>query len=100
MAMKTPESREKAAIKKYLDDIGAWHFSPFMKGYGKTGVPDIIACVRLRTGGWFVAIEVKREGKEPTKLQVYRMTEIIKAGGFALAGTADVVIPQIERLRA
>ena len=63
--MKTPESYEKADIKKYLDSIGAWHFSPYMAGFGKAGVPDIVFCYQGRFG----AIEVKREGKTPTKLQ-------------------------------
>ena len=92
--MKSPEGHEKAAIKKYLVSIGAWFFSPFMSGYGKSGVPDIVACVN----GRFVSIEVKREGKEPTKLQDTRMAEIRKAGGYAVWGTAERVIPQLRRL--
>lgn len=92
--MRSPEGHEKAAIDKYLDSIDCWHFRPFMSGYGKAGVPDIVACIN----GRFVSIEVKREGKEPTKLQDTRMDEIRKAGGYAVWGTAERVIPQLRRL--
>ena len=91
--MRTPEAKEKDKICKYLDSIGAWHFRPFMSGYGKSGVPDIIACI----AGTFWSIEVKREGKVPTERQYFRMQEIRKAGGMAPAGTAAVVIPAIEK---
>lgn len=90
--MKTPESYEKDEIKLYLETIGAWHFSPYMAGFGKAGVPDIIACI----DGCFWGIEVKRPGKEPTPRQTLRMNEIEKAGGFSVAGTAEVVIAYIK----
>lgn len=90
--MKTPEGYEKDDICKYLDEIGAWHFRPYMAGFGKSGVADIIACI----DGIFWSIEVKREGKEPTPRQLARMDEIEKAGGFACAGTAERVIAYIK----
>lgn len=90
--MKSPESYEKDAICKYLDEIGAWYFKPFMSGYGKAGVPDIIACWR----GKFLAIEVKREGKEPTVLQARMLREIEASGGAAFWGTAEKVISEIK----
>ena len=90
--MRTPESYEKEKIKKYLRSIGAWFFLPYMAGFGKGGVSDIIACI----DGVFWAIEVKREGKEPTKRQELRMQEVRAAGGWATAGTAKKVIATIE----
>ena len=90
--MKTPESYEKKAIKSYLDRIGAWHCCPYMAGFGKAGVPDILACYR----GHFLAIEVKREGKRPTPLQTKRMAEILECYGVVMWGTADKVIKEIE----
>jgi Holliday junction resolvase len=93
--MKTPESHEKAEIKKYLDSIGAWYFLPYMAGFGKAGVPDICACIK----GEFWGIEVKREGKEPTRLQRTRMEEIEQAGGYSTAGTAEMVIREIKAVR-
>lgn len=91
--MKTLESYEKDSIKKFLSTLECWHFSPYMAGFGKNGVPDIVGCYKGRLFG----IEVKREGKKPTPIQERRMAEICKAGGWAVAGTADVVI---ERFRA
>ena len=91
--MKTPESYEKDEIKKYLVSIGAWYFCPFMAGFGKAGVPDIIACIN----GKFVSIEVKREGKQPTKLQTARANEIYAAGGVAVWGTAKKVIAHLNQ---
>jgi len=46
------------------------------------GVPDIICCVH----GFFIAIEVKAEGKKntATKLQKRHQLDVIKAGGIAL----------------
>ena len=90
--MKSPEKYEKDDLKKYLDSIGAWHFSPFMAGFGKSGVPDIVFCYR----GRFAAIEVKREGKKPTKLQDLRIAEVHNAGGIAFWGTAEKVIREIK----
>ena len=93
--MKTPESYEKDDIKKYLDKGKPilWYFSPYMAGYGSSGVPDIIGCHRFKG---FFAIEVKRSGKTPTVLQNRRMMEIYKAGGRTFWGTADKVIPEFE----
>jgi len=93
--MRTPEGYEKDKIKKHLAFIGAWFCLPYMAGFGKSGVPDILVCYR----GAFVSIEVKREGKKPTVLQQRRMEEISSAGGYALWGTADKVIAAIEHLR-
>ena len=92
--MHGPEYYEKKAIKKYLESICAWHFSPYMAGFGKSGVPDIVACIN----GKFVSIEVKREGKEPTALQWQRMAEIDLAGGVSVWGTAARVIPILKKL--
>ena len=92
--MLTPEGHEKKEIKKYLDSIGAWYFCPYMAGMGKSGVPDIIACIV----GHFVGIEVKREGKRPTKLQMRRIAEIQQARGSAFAGTAADVIDSLQNV--
>ena len=94
--MHGPEYYEKQAIKKYLESICAWYFCPYMAGFGKSGVPDIVACIN----GRFVSIEVKREGKEPTTLQWQRIAEIDLVGGVAIWGTATRVIPLLKKLHA
>jgi Holliday junction resolvase len=93
--MKTPEGYEKDEIKTYLKGLGCFFFSPYMAGFGKSGVPDIVACIE----GRFWGIEVKREGKVPTTIQKRRMAEIEEAGGLVVAGTAEVVIRTIETWR-
>lgn len=102
--MKTPEGYEKDDICKYLDKIGAWYFRPFMSGYGKSGVADIIACVPIlitpdmvgKTIGVFTSLEVKREGKQPTELQKLRIKEIQKVRGVALWGIAAKIIGELH----
>lgn len=90
--MRMPEAKEKDKICAFLKSIGAWYFRPYMAGFGKRGVPDIIACIDGRLWG----IEVKQAGLMPTKLQMARMQEIRQAGGRAVAGCAETVIHVIE----
>jgi len=89
--MKTPEAYEKDEIAKFFKSLGGecWSYRPFMKGFGKNGVPDFVGVYK----GRFISVEVKREGAKPTPIQERRMAEIRKAGGWTVAGTADVVIP-------
>lgn len=91
--MRTPESYEKADIDKFLAEHACYVCTPTTGGYGKSGVPDRIGCYK----GRLFAIEVKREGKEPTPLQWKRIREIEAAGGKAFWGTAARVIPEIEQ---
>lgn len=78
MAM-TPEGKVKAKLKKTLDEMGIWHFSPFQAGMGRAGIPDIIACYN----GLFVAFECKANGGKPTALQQREIDAIRKAKGLA-----------------
>ena len=43
--MKTPEHWEKDELKRYLVSIGAFYFLTFAPGFGKSGLPDIVACI-------------------------------------------------------
>ncbi len=99
--MKTPESKEKAKICAYLDSIGAWYCKPATYGFGKSGTPDIIACVTSSEFlyGRFIAIEVKREGKEPKPLQQARIAAIEYAGGVPFWGTAEKVITEMKNYK-
>ena len=76
----TPEGKVKKRVKKILDDIGAYHFSPMTAGYGRSGVPDIIACVK----GKFIGIECKAGKNEPTLLQKHNMKLINQSGGLSI----------------
>ena len=50
------EKQVENKIKKWLEQNNHWYFKVHGGAFQKTGVPDIIACVK----GKFVAIEVKR----------------------------------------
>jgi hypothetical protein len=90
--MRTPESYEKAEIDQFLVSIGAYVVKPTSSGYGASGHADRLVCIE----GVFWAIEVKREGKGPTPLQLQRIAEVHAAGGQATWGTAQKVIPEIK----
>lgn len=94
--MRTPEGHEKKEIDVYLESIGACVFKPTTGGFGASGCPDRLVCI----DGIFWGIEVKREGKEPTKLQWNRIHAIqTVGGGMAVWGTAKKVIEAIEAWR-
>lgn len=79
MGSLTPEGKRKKQVTAVLKDIGAYYFSPMTHGFGKSGVPDIVACIN----GTFVGIEVKAdETKKPTALQVHNGELILQAGGL------------------
>ena len=81
----TPEAKVKKQVKKILDDLGAYHFSPMMDGYGKSGVPDIIACYK----GKFIAIECKAGKNTPTLLQLRNIENIKRNNGLAIVVNED-----------
>ena len=76
----TPEGKVKAKVKKVLDELGAYHFSPMMTGFGHSGVPDIIACYK----GMFLGIECKSGKNVPTLLQENNMARIRHSGGYTI----------------
>lgn len=79
--MATPEGRMKTKVTRMLKSFGedVWYFYPGNNGFGKSGVPDIIACAH----GVFFGIEVKAdETKTATKLQELQGSRIERAGGY------------------
>lgn len=77
--MTTPESKVKKAVCKILDKYGVYYFFPATHGFGRSGVPDIIACYNSE----FVAIECKSGTNKPTALQERELKRIRHAGGVA-----------------
>jgi Holliday junction resolvase len=75
----TPEKKVKETVKKTLDAMGIWHFSPYQAGMGRAGIPDIIACYK----GMFVAIECKAGKNTTTALQEREIDAIRRAKGLA-----------------
>lgn len=77
---KTPEKIVKDNVVATLKDAGAYYFFPATHGYGRSGVPDIVACVN----GHFLAVECKAGTNKPTALQVREIENIRLAGGMAV----------------
>ena len=76
----TPEKKVKDAVKKILNAHSAYYFSPVTGGFGTSGVPDIIACIK----GKFVGIETKAGKGKPTALQEKNLMNIMNTGGIAI----------------
>ena len=76
----TPEAKVKKQVKKILDDLGVYHFSPLTSGYGRSGVPDIIVCYK----GKFIGIECKAGKGKLTALQERNIKQIKHNQGLAI----------------
>ena len=76
----TPERKVKTKVTNILREYGAYYFYPLTGGFGKSGVPDIIACYR----GRFIGIECKAGTRRPTNLQEKNLEDINRNGGVAL----------------
>ena len=78
----TPEGKVKAKVIRLIKAHGsdAWYYTPATRGMGRSGIPDILMCLK----GVFIAVEVKRDIKhKPTKLQEHELWKIQKSGGWA-----------------
>lgn len=76
----TPEKKVKDKVKAVLESEGVYYFMPATHGYGRSGVPDIVACVN----GLFLAIETKANGGKPTALQIREIETIRRNSGVAV----------------
>jgi Holliday junction resolvase len=83
----TPEAKVKAKVVKQLQALGAYYFSPVTGGYGRSGVPDIVACIN----GRFVGIECKAGKGVTTALQDKNLEAIRQNGGKAFVLNEDNV---------
>lgn len=82
MARATPEGKVKTLVTKLLMQHNVYYTYTVTGGFGRSGVPDIIACVN----GHFLAIEVKNDAAKnpPTALQQKHLKAIATAGGTSL----------------
>lgn len=76
----TPEKKVKDKVKSILTAHEVYFFSPATHGFGRSGVPDIVACVN----GWFLAVECKANGGKTTALQVREIEAIRRSNGVAV----------------
>lgn len=95
----TPEKKVKDKVKSILTAHDIYFFMPPANGYGRAGVPDIVACVN----GWFFAIECKAAGGKPTALQVREIETIRRNNGVAVVvdeTNYDMLPDMIKKLKA
>jgi Holliday junction resolvase len=85
--MPTPESKVKDKVVKILKKYSVYYFFPATHGYGRSGVPDIIACFNAQ----FVAIECKAGKGELTALQKRELSRIAVAGGKTFAVNENTI---------
>ena len=79
MSYNTPEGKIKRKVVEVLKAHKVWYFFPANNGFGKAGIPDIIAIVN----GKFMGVEVKADRtKKPSALQQKCGEEIQRAGGW------------------
>ena len=76
----TPEAKVKKRVKEILAQAGAYYAMPMGTGFGNSGVPDFLVCLR----GRFIAIECKAGGGKTTALQDKHLADIRGAGGLSL----------------
>ena len=67
----------KKAVRTLLDELGIYHFMPPANGFGRAGIPDIVACM----DGHFIAIECKAGKGTTTALQDRELNAILNHGG-------------------
>jgi len=89
----TAESKVKAKIKAILKKHDIYYAMPIGTGYGNSGVPDFLCCVR----GRFLAIEAKAGKGKTTALQDKNIKQIIASGGLAIVVNEDN-IEELESL--
>lgn len=90
----TPEGRIKRKVTAMLKKYRVWYFFPAANGFGRAGIPDIIAIVR----GIFVGIECKADRtKKPTALQVQCGEKIVAAGGRWFLVCDDATLADVEK---
>jgi predicted AAA+ superfamily ATPase len=93
MGSLTPEGKVKRKVSELLKRYNVWYFYPANNGFGKGGIPDVIACV----DGRLVGIEVKADKKsKPSELQKICGKEIQEAGGIWLVVCDDETLAELE----
>jgi hypothetical protein len=91
--MTTPEQKIKRKVTAIFKQYNVWYFMPANNGFGKSGIPDYIACVN----GMFLGIECKADAtKKPTALQIMQGNKIKEAKGVWLVVCDDETLHKLE----
>lgn len=91
----TPESKVKKSVKNVLESLGAYYVMPVTSGFGRSGAPDFLVCLK----GRFIGIECKSGVKLPTALQLDNLERIESCGGLALVINEDNVVHLVHYLQ-
>jgi|TARA_R100001244_G_scaffold91488_1_gene69239 Holliday junction resolvase len=78
--MTAPEKKVKQNVVSVLVELGAYYFYPATGGYGRSGIPDVVACL----DGQFIGIECKAGSNKMTPLQKRELQAIEDSGGIAI----------------
>jgi hypothetical protein len=71
----------KRKLTTAITAVGGWYCMPHGAGYGRAGIPDIVACL---PGGQFAAYECKFGSNKLSAHQVRELTAIGGSGGVAM----------------
>ncbi len=78
-----PRERESAIVNRIMERLKGvecgWFFKVHGGAFQAAGIPDVVGCLC----GRFIALEVKRPGGRPTRLQEWVLDRIRRAGGVA-----------------
>ena len=90
-----PEVLVKKKVKEILVLLGAYYVMPVTSGFGRSGAPDFLVCLK----GRFIGIECKSGGKLPTALQLDNLERIESCGGLALVINEENVVHLVHYLK-
>lgn len=76
--MRTPEGKVKNRIKKLLKEYNIYYVMPVTSGFGNSGAPDFLLCMK----GKFVGVECKAGNNRMTRLQELNHEHILDSGGL------------------
>lgn len=94
----TPEGKIKQKITAWLKAHNVWYFMPRGTTFGRSGIPDYIACLH----GRLIGIEAKAGTNKPTALQSLEHSRMRSAGAFVLVinehnlGELDSILKEVE----
>ncbi len=95
MGSLTPEGKIKRKVSELLKRYNVWYFYHANNGFGKSGIPDVIACV----DGHLLGIEVKsNKNSKPSELQKICGAEIQEAGGIWLVVYDEETLAELETI--
>lgn len=78
---KKPESDFQKKAEKLIESLGGYPIKVHVSAFQSQGEPDLVCCYK----GRFVAFELKVDGNKTSELQDFKIAQIKKAGGIAIA---------------